>query len=765
MSGATEESAPDAGQGEIGTPSSLTGQKRPRDYGEQLKGLSQSDDEGVQNEKSSPALKKQKTDYSDGDNGSDLDDGEIVESSPASNPRPSIPQNAQSTTQLVAASLGELEAMTNPTGTQDASVNTFEPSEDGEIDSNVADDLDKPFFIDTTGTGSGSGSGSMQHSGWNQGVSVGARTSFGKSTSQLFPGNASRAHTTLSSSLPRGHDEKDEDDDEDDYKDHDYQPPPSPTIDWFKDVKQEPKPYLTFSAGNVTWNLRRQTFRVKKRHASDGKTFWGRRLESWVLALAEANENMADRITVEVVKTGFNDHLNNKGIEGLLTGSKHHVNKLRPIAQETLEAADLDALILKAQKSLQKKQAQSSEGKATGKKSTSADGSIRKGAGRESSLKQGDLQTDTASIQKTFPLISNGGVRGKALSADEELRLQRRYFPFADDPSRFCLSCSGVGHKSSECPLLQCKFCGSREHTMYACPTRRRCSKCRQLGHSSETCNEKLALASEEQDGCAFCGADHSDEQCTEIWRSFDLVTGIQKKVKDIPAFCYTCGGSGHYGPECGLPDRGGKVTGTTSWSQENRSRNVDPNSENVALGWIDVDTAPSRSSSFHILGRARKRVHTHFVSSDDSEEDLVHAPIQRPGRRGDIRISSNIGSIGQGGNRGRGARHSNDQSRRRQNEREFSLPPPPPSRRAQGNGDSWQPPLPPGPPPQRGRNGFERPLAPPPGSLPPRPQTFDSGSGRGSSNRGGQNGRGGRGGFRGGSRGGGRGRSRGRGK
>ncbi|KAI1462739.1 hypothetical protein F4805DRAFT_409123 [Annulohypoxylon moriforme] len=747
MSGATEESVPNGGQGEISTPSSLSGQKRPRDYGEQLKGLSQSDDEDEHIQKSSPALKKQKTDHSDDGDDSDLDDGEIVESSPSQPPRRVIPQDAQDATQDVATSHMVSDTISNlPAEAQGPDVNTHEPSEDGEIDSNMADDLDKPFFIDTTGSAATT---PVQHSGWNQGVSVGARTSFGKPTAQLFPGNASTAHTSLSSiSSLRIHEARNEgengDEDYDDPKDRDYQPPPSPTIDGPNDAaKIELRSRGTFNVGDVTWNLPRQTFRVKKRNAHDTKTFWDVRLYQWILSLAESNEAMAGRITVDVVKTGFISHVNRKGVNPLLIGVGKHVEKLRSLAQVAVEKDDVEAQILKAQNSLQKKQTQTQEGKTTtGKKSTPTD------------------QKDAGNIQKeTDPSISNGPARNKVLSPDEELRLQQRYFPFADDPSNCCLCCNGVGHKANECPLLQCKFCGSKDHGMFTCPTRQRCSKCRQLGHSAKSCIEKLALAPEEQDECACCGGQHSDEQCTEIWRTYKVVPGQQKKVKDIPAFCYTCGGSGHYGPECDLPDKGGRATERTSWSQANRNLYVDPNSENNALAWTGAQPNPSLGTDIRIRGMAKKRVHTHFVS-DDSDEDLIHAPIQRPEARGQIRISSNISSLGGGNIRTRGGRRNYDQSHRRQNEREFSPPPPPPGIRS-----VWQPPLPPGPPPPR--NGYDRPLAPPPGSLPPRPQTYDSRSSRGgSSNRGGQNNRGGRGGSRGGGRGGGRGgRGRGRGK
>ncbi|KAI0896608.1 hypothetical protein F4806DRAFT_465144 [Annulohypoxylon nitens] len=765
MDGVRNQSALDAGQGEIGTPSSLSGQKRPRDYGEQLKGLPESDDEGVQVSGPSYALKKRKTDHSGNDNDSDLDDGEIVESDPAEPLNTLVPQDPQLAPQHRASSM-EIDSASNAP----AKIQAPEPSEDGEIDSNVVGDSDKTFFIDTTGT---TGTSTMQHSSWNQGVNLRTKDPSQKSTTQPSSGGTSKAPNTLpSKSAPRIRGKKDKiqaqdvnDQDYDDPGDHGYQPPPSPEIDGNHGApKPEPKPKLTFSFEGATWNLHRQSFKITTRNF-DYQTFWTTRLPSWVSSLIEANEPVADRITVEVVKAGLMDHMNRKGMDGLFKGhgNSKQANKLRAVAEAVLEKIDLGALISKSQNNLQKRQTQASEGKMTRSKSTLTDKSTRKAANQNPSKK-----TQLATIQtEVVPTVSNRNYLEKFLDPKEELQLQQRYFPLATDPSIFCLRCSGVGHKANECPLIQCKFCGGDEHSMFACPTRRRCSKCRQLGHGAEVCNEKLRLAPEEQDQCAFCGGEHSDELCTEIWRAYKAVPGQQKKVKDIPIFCYTCGNHGHYGPECGLPDRGGKVTERTSWSQANRNLYVDPNSEDFALAYphgVNDVPPPARSLDIRIRGTANKQVHTHFVS-DDSDEELVHAPVQRQDPQKQIRISSNISSVGQGSNRGRGGRRNPDQSRRRQSEREFSPPPPPPpSFNFQGNG-SWQHPLPPGPPPPP-HNGYDRPLAPPPGSLPPRPPTYDSRPGRNdSSNRGGQNNRGGRG-NRGGSRGnfrGGKGRGRGK--
>ncbi|RWA08005.1 hypothetical protein EKO27_g7097 [Xylaria grammica] len=131
----------------------------------------------------------------------------------------------------------------------------------------------------------------------------------------------------------------------------------------------------------------------------------------------------------------------------------------------------------------------------------------------------------------------------------------------------------------------------------------------------------------------------------------------------------------------------------------------------------------PSRQitkGEFHIPGRATRKTHTYFVSSEESEEDLIHPLVKKPVSRGEIRIASNIGTAN-GNSRGRS-----------------------------GNHKSWQPPLPPGTPPPLAEHGPRRPFqSASSGTLPPRPQPFSHG---GSSGRG-------RGGYRS------RGRGRGRGK
>ncbi|OTA70476.1 hypothetical protein K449DRAFT_380531 [Hypoxylon sp. EC38] len=790
MSGTTEPSAPDLGQGESDTPGTLSGQKRARDYGEELKGLPESDNENGPNDQgdlSTSALKKQKINHSGNDDDSDLDDGEIVESSPSPRRNPASPAHDEFNAQAVA---GHSIGSTDPETGIGLGVAAHEPSEDGEIDAFMDEApestiQDEPFVIDKNGT-------RPQHSGWNQGVSLGARTSFRKPTTQLFPTTRpTEAQNTHSTSLPLGDKAEGEyfrgikrAEDKINNKDKDGKgslPTPSQVP---KNSKSQPP--LTFNFNKITWYLPHQIYRVKNNSINPQK-FWEGRIGDWVRAFIYANASVVDVLDVDVIREVFKNHVS-RTEERLLIGDEENVKLIRDAAPDVLAGYRLGGLLRRARQKIYNQEhtmllaKREKEDNVLSQRPRRKEG-IRNDVSLEKDTTGGKEPTQSISIEEapkfpssneeapTFPSSNEEAPTFPPRTEEEEeeeLRLQRRYFPGAKDPSIYCINCSGVGHRSRECPLLQCKFCGSREHILFACPTRQRCSKCRQLGHDSKACKERLTLLEEEEDGCAFCGVDHSEEKCTEIWRSFTLSTEVHKKVKNIPAFCYTCGGLGHYGPECGLTNKRSRVTGKTTWSEANRLLYVDQESTDLAIAWANVDLNQLQPESFHSLKKSGKLgVHTHFVSSDESEEDFIHAPVKKPEPRGEIRISSNISSIGQEPNRGR-ARRNNDQSHGHQNERDFSPPPPRPlGLNVQSNGvSSWQPPLLPGPPLSLGDHSVQTLEPPPSGSLLPRLPASNSGAGRGTANnRGGQNGRGGRGSFRGSSRGGGRGRGRGRGK
>ncbi|KAI0974060.1 hypothetical protein F4678DRAFT_424485 [Xylaria arbuscula] len=628
-------------------------QKRARDYGAELKGLSPVADQASPREQSPPAVKRRKLGSRSDADGSDLeslDDGEIVESPSDSHMVPSLATEAP-----LGASLGSQPLNTS-------SVSATVPSEPGEIAVSSGTRKDLNPIQDINGEkGLGGGSRDQENQspaishhpqpdlpGWNHGIQLGTRTSFGvKPDVSSLPTPSAAVKT--------------EDEDQE------------------QQTRQEKKrvrsrdPVSSFEASNATWNFPLSAPDVvAPEDTSESDDFWVTLLKNWIVHLVQANGENVDRLTYKVVRSGWSLYFTKR--MGFLQGTKKHITATRLVAQNFMSSLNKDTIETMLSDARQRPSANQPEGDIT--------------------------------------------VTGSPLSSrnDEELRLQIKYFPNADDPSQHCLMCSGLGHPVRTCPELSCRFCNSTSHTHFGCPTRRRCDKCRQSGHDIDTCQERLALAADELGGCVFCGAGHEDTDCFEIWTSFRPSESNTKKVKSIPAFCYVCGGENHYGSECSLASKDSKATDRI-WSKATRDIYIDPECENTAIAWAGVDLSQLPKNEFHIPGRATKKTHTYFVSSE-SEEDLIHAPVKQPSRRGEIRFASNIGTVN--GN---------------------------PSGQAGGH-KSWQPSLPAGPPPPLADYDQRSLQSAPSGTLPPRPQ--------GASGR--QPGRG-RGGYRG------RGRGRGRGK
>ncbi|KAI0164445.1 hypothetical protein GGR52DRAFT_559877 [Hypoxylon sp. FL1284] len=701
-------------QGNSGASSLPSNQKRSRDYGEELKGLPTSEDEAGDSA-SHPSWKKQKVDHIDRADHSDMDDGEIVEPSPA-------PDS------------GAAPETKEPVG--DAAVHDF--SEDGEVGSSAAEPEEasvpaEPFFIDRVG------SKPATRPGWNDGVSLGTRVSFGGSGTRLFPANSPAA-------APAGRDNVDgrengggggDDNAEDGGKNEQGE----------KTRKRTKSINTTFTTGDASpvWKFPiGPAVSVQQVDDASNPAYWVDKLRSWAVALLNANKQISpDRLKPDVIRTGVLQQYS--GRPNLFHGRKTKKNEFVSVAKKVLITINLQALVADVRR------IHAEAANASWEKTNIA-----------SERSSPEIVEDTAS-----PPVSD---RQDDDGDDDELQQQRKYFPGAEDPSRYCLSCCGIGHKARECPLRRCKFCESLDHVSFGCPTKRRCSNCGKVGHTAGICDEDVGVAGGEPDPCAFCDGDHIEEKCSEIWKTFVPTPETHTKVNDIPAFCCKCGAKGHYDLECPLLGRG-KVRGKTTWSEANRLLYVDADSPNTAIGWVDVEPPSSPNEEFHIRAMARRPTHTHFVSSDESEgEDLVHAPIQRPGPRGEIRIATNISSapIGQGFARS-GAKGT---SRKKG---DFAPPPPPlPQPGQNSRSSSWKPPLPPGPPPSLPNNVFQGSLPSAAlASLPARPQTGGSGSqqsrggGRGFY-RGSSHGKGGpynnRGGRGGGGRGNGRGRGRGRG-
>lgn len=226
--------------------------------------------------------------------------------------------------------------------------------------------------------------------------------------------------------------------------------------------------------------------------------------------------------------------------------------------------------------------------------------------------------------------------------------LIQRYYPGISDDAEFCLTCASLGHREEECPDKTCRFCQGA-HFFYECPSRRRCEKCQQLGHTKASCKEKLALAPGEQGftECAICqGGDHFESNCAELWRSYHPDVNSIRKVNKLPVFCYSCGNEGHYGGDCGIQVDRWDNNPKETWTQRSLDLYIDPESPFVALVYENpppvVEPPPDRPN---IPGRSIvPQTHIFFDDSDDEADNaFIKAPVQRQQGPGQIRIASNI--------------------------------------------------------------------------------------------------------------------------
>jgi protein AIR1/2 len=290
---------------------------------------------------------------------------------------------------------------------------------------------------------------------------------------------------------------------------------------------------------------------------------------------------------------------------------------------------------------------------------------------------------DTALAGDHTTVSSNGlehhnGQDTASHPADGEYQL--KYFPGVPAGGLFCVMCASYGHTAGSCPAMTCRFCQDQRHPSYGCPTRRRCTKCKQLGHIKADCQEKLALPVDEVE-CAICaGRGHTEAVCDELWRSFDPADLASiEKVNYLPVFCYRCGNEGHYGPECGLNRSGFKVSRLETWSQANAKPYQDPNASRAPIAFEISAGAYAETrvadEMFRIAGRSIvPQTHVFFEAEDeDEDEGFLHAPVEKRPRPGRITFAGNAAS---GNQRANG----------------WAPPPPPPQMNL--------PPLPRGPPP-----------------------------------------------------------------
>ncbi|MBE3044823.1 hypothetical protein IMZ48_20140, partial [Candidatus Bathyarchaeota archaeon] len=237
-----------------------------------------------------------------------------------------------------------------------------------------------------------------------------------------------------------------------------------------------------------------------------------------------------------------------------------------------------------------------------------------------------------------------------SLPADdnEELMLQQKYFPrFGDKAaSEMCIMCLQHGHDARSCPGYDCEHCGAKyHHSSYACPNKRRCAKCKGLGHIAVDCAQgPITRGQEDAMACAHCGrTDHSEKDCDILWRTYRAPES-PNKCHSICTFCANCGEEGHFYFDCA--DSRIRSPKPRTWCEENLVRYLDKNSKRAPIS--EGRPRPSLRRP-ELAGRSSDNI---YFESDDSDGEITFlgSRVQPKKPVGQINVSSNIRFAGQAG-------------------------------------------------------------------------------------------------------------------
>lgn len=307
----------------------------------------------------------------------------------------------------------------------------------------------------------------------------------------------------------------------------------------------------------------------------------------------------------------------------------------------------------------------------------------------------------TATVQEPRP-------QTLASLSSTELQLQLRYFHTTksledvdlNGPVK-CLVCAREGHLAEACDRLTCAVCGKQnEHFIQHCPQRKKCQRCREIGHGSSSCHHKLAAARSEItcDWCQRIG--HVEEECELLWRTSGRPWESEFAIRTSGLGCYECGGAGHLGNDCPTR-RPGKPMGTSTWSSAGR-----------------YQASSGSQGGMMIKGRAKQQESGDLDYGDDDSVNFIRPKISGPTPRGQINIASqglgkpqsgswtHIRASRRGGYWNDGP--AEDYRRNRDNYRPSnrrSVSPHYAIRGSSGGIDNYKPPLPSGPPPRTAKN------------------------------------------------------------
>lgn len=266
-----------------------------------------------------------------------------------------------------------------------------------------------------------------------------------------------------------------------------------------------------------------------------------------------------------------------------------------------------------------------------------------------SSAEEGELTTSepgTEAGSETQRKARLSGVDTDArLCAQEESRLKElcKYYP----SSAICLTCSGSGHTRDSCPFRICRWCRKEDaHPYLACPLRRRCAKCKQLGHILRECTEKLKVVVDQPLRCKYCDKGHQDEECDLLFRVYFPDPEKANKIKHLPVQCYKCGTPGHDGTVCSYRTAPALPIDHV-WSSEHRTVYIDANSENLPVAYrnFSIDFMPELPATFKPGEKIKGKVtHAEYTDGDDSDDaDFLHLPASKPSAPRKIKISTNL--------------------------------------------------------------------------------------------------------------------------
>ncbi|KHN99398.1 zinc knuckle domain protein [Metarhizium album ARSEF 1941] len=259
------------------------------------------------------------------------------------------------------------------------------------------------------------------------------------------------------------------------------------------------------------------------------------------------------------------------------------------------------------------------------------------GSAEEGEVSSNDSQPKPTQTKHSTQNGDTSIIREGVPTGAEELEQQRRYFPSAADPSVMCLLCGNEGHRAVHCSRAKCRFCQSFDHWDFCCPSiRKRCDKCRQLGHQATACVEKLAITADEGLACLYCkSSEHLEDSCTDIWRSFHPEEQTVHTVVYLPSSCAVCGGKDHLSGDC-RQRRG--VCANPTWSLQNRSLYMDSR-----CGTLSIEDAANpegnrkslRAPETKIRGHAARTANIHYSESEDSDVEFLGRKLSKAPKGG----------------------------------------------------------------------------------------------------------------------------------